>query len=318
MMMLGGRSKSLGTTFLALWRNNNCCNHSVSSSALFLSAANSIRFQHSYSLEVLPQTAAKLESIETKNFLPSRVYIAHLETTPIQDMVQTAAFLRERIGIKEIMPHVPARLVQDRAMLRDWIRRYKESANVDQFLLIAGSSKTPFGAFENSLELIETGLFNECSRIHFAAHPQGNGLSWEDEIDNLRAKQAVLSEMKIPNVALVTQFAFDSKDIIDWTVKIQGEGIELPVHVGVAGPTSVSSLLKYARICGVQPSATFLQRRGLTDISNLVSYDPLELVKDLKKFRDENNSSSMEQIHFFPFGGVEATIDFARKHAQLF
>jgi methylenetetrahydrofolate reductase (NADPH) len=36
------------------------------------------------------------------------------------------------------MPHFPARIIQNRATLTDWIARYRGEAGVDQALLLAG------------------------------------------------------------------------------------------------------------------------------------------------------------------------------------
>ncbi|MGR3697819.1 MAG: methylenetetrahydrofolate reductase, partial [Roseovarius sp.] len=48
-------------------------------------------FLEGYSIEVMPRTAEKVENF--RDLLPAgtRVYIAHIEGTPIEDMVATAA-----------------------------------------------------------------------------------------------------------------------------------------------------------------------------------------------------------------------------------
>ena len=50
-------------------------------------------FLQDYSIEVMPRTAEKVENF--RDLLPAgtRVYIAHIEGTPIEDMVATAARL---------------------------------------------------------------------------------------------------------------------------------------------------------------------------------------------------------------------------------
>ena len=64
-----------------------------------------------YSIEVMPRTAEKVENF--KDLLPvgTRVYIAHIEGTPIEDMVATAKRLNAE-GYP-VMPHFPARIIQD-------------------------------------------------------------------------------------------------------------------------------------------------------------------------------------------------------------
>ena len=71
----------------------------------------------------MPRTAEKVEDFRA--ILPNgtRVYIAHIEGTPIEDMVATA----KRIAGEgfDVMPHFPARIIHDKATLADWIARYR-------------------------------------------------------------------------------------------------------------------------------------------------------------------------------------------------
>ena len=74
-------------------------------------------FLFDYSIEVMPRTAEKIENF--RDILPknTRVYIAHIEGTPIEDMVKTAKRLAED-GFST-MPHFPARIIRDKATLND-------------------------------------------------------------------------------------------------------------------------------------------------------------------------------------------------------
>ena len=132
------------------------------------------RFLQGYSIEVMPRTAEKIPCFQ--DILPkgTRVYIAHLEGTPITDMMFTARRLA-REGY-EVMPHLPARIIKDQATLKDWLNQYHNEANVDQALLLAGGSKKPHGDFESSMQLLDTGLFDQMrfKRLHVAGHPEGN------------------------------------------------------------------------------------------------------------------------------------------------
>src|SRR3954466_3223610 len=87
-----------------------------------------------YSIEVMPRTAAKIEDF--KALLPqnTRVYIAHIDGTPIEDMVDTARRL-SRDGF-QVMPHFPSRIIPSAAVLEDWIKRYRNEAGVEQALLL--------------------------------------------------------------------------------------------------------------------------------------------------------------------------------------
>ena len=121
-------------------------------------------FLQGYSIEVMPRTAAKIDNF--RDLLPegTRVYIAHIEGTPIEDMVETAARLSD--DGYNVMPHFPARIIKDAATLEDWINRYQSEAGVKQALLLAGGVANPVGAFHSSMQLMETGLFDKAGFTH--------------------------------------------------------------------------------------------------------------------------------------------------------
>ena len=114
-----------------------------------------------YSIEVMPRTAEKIENF--RDILPknTRVYIAHIEGTPIEDMVKTAKRLAEN-GFST-MPHFPARIIRDKPTLNDWISRYQGEAGVAQALILAGGISKPHGEYESSMDLLETGLFDKAN-----------------------------------------------------------------------------------------------------------------------------------------------------------
>ena len=117
-------------------------------------------FIDGFSIEVMPRTAEKIEDFRAILPKGTRVYIAHIEGTPIEDMVATA----KRINGEgfDVMPHFPARIIKDQATLADWIARYQGEANVEQALLLAGGVTTPHGDFSDSMQLLSTGEFDKA------------------------------------------------------------------------------------------------------------------------------------------------------------
>ncbi|WP_296765808.1 methylenetetrahydrofolate reductase [Sediminimonas sp.] len=268
-----------------------------------------------YSIEVMPRTAEKVEDF--RDLLPqgTRVYIAHIEGTPIDDMVATARRLaREGYAV---MPHFPARIIKDKATLADWIARYQGEAGVDQALVIAGGVAQPHGAFDSSMQLLETGLFEKTGfkRLHVAGHPEGNrdidpNGGGANVWDALRWKQTY-SEATGAEMALATQFAFDAGSIIRWADALREEGITLPVHIGIAGPAKLQTLIKFAIACGVGPSLKVLQRRAMDVSKLLLPYEPTEVLTDLAAHKAANPGSNIERVHFFPMGGIKANATWA-------
>ena len=273
-------------------------------------------FLDGFSIEVMPRTAEKVPSF--RDILPAgtRVYIAHIDGTAIEDMVATAARLA-REGFP-VMPHFPARIIADKAMLADWIARYKGEAGVDQALLLAGGVTTPKGDFQSSMQMMETGLFDGFTRLHVAGHPEGNKDIDPDGSDRmvmeaLRWKQA-FADRTDAQMAIATQFAFEAQPVIDWADRLQAEGIRLPIHIGVAGPAKLQTLLKFAIACGVGPSLRVLQRRAKDVTKLMLPFEPTDLVAELARHKAANPGFLIESVHVFPLGGITASADWAKVH----
>ena len=272
-------------------------------------------FLKGYSIEVMPRTATKVENF--RDLLPAgtRGYIAHIEGTPIEEMVETAARLA-RDGYA-VMPHFPARIIKDRTTLEDWVARYQGEAGVDQALLLAGGVERPVGDFDSSMQLMESGVFDAAGfkRLHVAGHPEGNRDIDPDGGDNavmdaLRWKQA-FSERTDAQMALATQFAFDAKPIIAWADRLRAEGITLPIHIGIAGPAKLQTLIKFAIACGVGPSLKVLQKRAM-DVTKLVlPYEPTDVLADLAAHKAAHPEFAVEAVHFFPLGGIKTNAAWA-------
>ena len=275
-------------------------------------------FLQGYSIEVMPRTAEKIEDF--RELLPkgTRVYIAHIDGTEITDMVATAARLAKD-GF-EVMPHFPARSIKDSATLQDWIARYQGEANVTSGLILAGGIPQAHGEFESSMQLLETELFDKAGfkRLHVAGHPEGNrdidpkggdagvmeALGW---------KQAFAARTDA-QMALATQFCFEAKPVIAWADRLREAGIDIPVHIGIAGPAKLQTLIKFAIACGVGPSLSVLQKRAKDVSKLLLPFEPDAILTELAAHKATNPDFNIESVHFFPLGGIKTNAQWAIKH----
>lgn len=268
-----------------------------------------------WSIEVMPRTAAKVSDFRAILPAGTRVYIAHIHGTPIEDMVATAKRIAE-VGFP-VMPHVPARSIADAAMLKDWINRYKTEAGVDQALVLAGGLDKPVGAFDSSMDLLKTGAFEAAgfTRLHVAGHPEGNRDIDRDgtttQVDAaLHWKQDFARQTGV-DMAIVTQFAFDAAPVTGWIARLRAAGIDLPVHVGLAGPAKLQTLVKYAVACGVGPSLNVLKKRARDLSKLLLPYTPDEVLDDLARHTAQDPTTAPQALHIFPLGGIQASTDWA-------
>ena len=270
-------------------------------------------FISGYSIEVVPTSAAKIESFADVLPKNTRVYIAHLEKENIAAMVATAKRLNDE-GFT-VMPHIPARMILNQAMLNDWISMYQNEAGVDEALLLAGGSTKPIGEFDSSVQLIESGLFDKAGfkRLHIAGHPEGskdidpNGgtknvaeaLSWKQEF----------SKRTDASMAIATQFCFDASVVKKWAENIKENGIDIPIHIGIAGPAKLQTLLKFSIECGIGASMKVLTKRAKDITKLLLPYQPTQILNELAEYKSKDSELNIEQVHFFPIGGIKQTVD---------
>ena len=275
------------------------------------------KFLDGFSVEVTPKAASKIENFE--DYIPSGtlVYIAHIEGTPIEEMVETAKKINDQ-GFCA-MPHFPARIIKDKNVLEDWISRYKNEANVSNALLIAGGANKPYGQYDSSIQLIESELFDKANfnNLHIAGHPEGSmdidpdgsttnvdqALSWKNEF----------SKRTDANMAITTQFSFDASSVISWANNIKEAGIDIPVHIGIAGPAKLQTLLRYSIECGVGASIKIIQKRAMDLTKLLLPYKPTNIITELATYKANNPSFNIEKVHFFPLGGIKQVSDFVKE-----
>ena len=265
-------------------------------------------FLTDFSIEVMPRTAAKIESF--KEILPknTRVYIAHIEGVPIDEMVQTA----KRISSEgfNVMPHFPARIIKDKSTLEEWINIYQGEAGINQALLLAGGVNKPHGVFESSMQLVETELFEKYNfkNLHFAGHPEGNkdidNDSSNKNVDDALQWKQKFNERSDIDIAITTQFCFEAEPVIEWANSLTNNGINIPIHIGVAGPAKLQTLIKFSIACGVGPSLRVLQKRAKDVKKLLLPFDPNDFLETLAKHKKENPKFNISNIHFFPLGGI--------------
>jgi methylenetetrahydrofolate reductase (NADPH) len=266
-------------------------------------------FLAGFSIEVTPKTAAGVEDFRTLLPAGTRVYVAQIDGTPFPEMLATARRLVDE-GMTP-MPHVPARGIESRAAFEAVVGAYAD-AGVREALVIAGGIDRPRGPFESSMQLLETHAFDRAgfTRLHVAGHPEGSPDIPAAEAEAALAWKNAFQSRTDATMAIATQFAFEAEPLIAWADGLRAGGITLPIHIGVAGPAKLQTLIKYAMLCGIGPSLRVLQRRA-ADLTRLVlPFEPTELLADLARHKAAHPDCLIEAAHFFPLGGIARTTDY--------
>ncbi|NRG18588.1 methylenetetrahydrofolate reductase [Rhizobiales bacterium] len=258
------------------------------------------------STEVSPRQV--LEKPENLGFLPklTRAYITDLGNASEDDIVLAARRVHEA-GLVPV-PHMAARRYPSVQAFDRRIRRLVGEAGVREVLTIAGEAEKS-GPLTSSVALIETGLFDELGieSIGVAGHPEGAPAIPRDTIRAFLARKHELAAESDAHFHIVTQFGFDPHAVSVWLDELQAWGNKFPVHVGVAGPAKLTTLMKYAAFAGIGNSIDFLKKRGGAVVSMLSGYDPETMVRPLEARIEARPDTQLEQIHVYPFGGIQKT-----------
>ena len=266
-----------------------------------------IDFLADYSVETSPTAAQRTPSF--RDLLPAgtRVYVAALPGADFGEVVDAATRLR-REGMTPV-PHVPARSLPGLAALDDYVGRLAGEAGVDQALCIGGGVARPVGDFDRTIQVLRTGVLDRhgIRTIGVAGHPEGSPDISDAEMRAATAEKNAFAHETDAALYLATQFCFDASAIIAWDKALRLQGNTLPIHIGIAGPAKLKSLLSYAKLCGVGNSMRVLTRQA-SNLARLTAVSaPDRVVADLARYQAADPHCGIVRAHFYTFGGLART-----------
>ena len=229
--------------------------------------------------------------------------------------VETAAALR-RAGYNPV-PHIAAREMASREALDDFLQRARGEAGVTRILVIAGDVAAAKGPFRSSLDVCHSGLIEAygITSVSVAGHPEGHPfLTPQNAFKALGTWRDWGREAGIA-VEVITQFCFESAPILEWIGELETSGGGLPVIVGLAGPATPATLIKFALRCGVGNSIRSLRNQIGRYGRLLIDAGPDDVVCGLQTV-SEKSKTSIAGFHLFPFGGLRKAGEWRRSHGQ--
>lgn len=268
-----------------------------------------------FSIEITPKQAAKVEDFAALLPRATRVFVTFVPGETVDAVIATIHRLAAA-GMRPV-PHVAARNLRARATFEHLVRG-SFAAGAREALVIAGGSAQTAGPFTSSMDLLQTGLFETLGyeRLYVAGHPEGSPDIPPDELARALAYKNDWSKRTGIPLEIVTQFGFDAERILAWERELKGIGVDLPVRVGVAGPASIASLLKYAKMCGVRASLGFLQKHGGRMLQMLGHATPDRLIVEIAAAVAQEEGRRIHALHYYPFGGFAVTAAWARATAE--
>jgi methylenetetrahydrofolate reductase (NADPH) len=253
-----------------------------------------------FSIEATRPSAADIAALAVLK-RGTRVYLSAVPNRPAEESLAAAALVRAA-GLEPV-PHLAVRNFGSEQALDDFLARLNGEAGVDNVLVIAGD-RGEYGPFRRALDVIDNGVLRRrgIRGIGIAGYPQGHPRIGNDELNRALTEKIAAAEATGLAVEIVTQFCFEARAILDFIARLRGFGFDHRVRVGLVGPTSLTSLMRYASRCGVRASAQGLARRSGLMRQMFALTTPDDLIRTLTEAAPAGIVP-----HFFSFGGVPAT-----------
>lgn len=217
--------------------------------------------------------------------------------------IETATALAA-LGYRPV-PHIAARRMVSAEALHEYVDGLVTSAGVDEVLLIGGDIEEPLGPYDCALDVISSGILEQhgIGRIGIAGYPDGHPLISAPRLsDSFERKLAAAASAGL-STYVVSQFSFQATAIIDWVEKLHQRHPTLDIHAGIPGPAKLKTLLRFAKICGVQSSAKKLLANREVGLDLLRGAEPWEQLEAIGRYKSETGRSVT--THIFTFGGLK-------------
>jgi methylenetetrahydrofolate reductase (NADPH) len=270
-------------------------------------------FARNFSIEATRPTAAEIEEVARIIGRGRPLYLSAVPAQSYEEHADKAALVR-RAGLEPVI-HLTARRLSSAQQLNDFLKRLRGEADVSTVLALAGDVAQQ-GPYQDALALIRDGALQQAgiTELGISAYPEGHPSIAGEALDAaLRNKIAAARETGL-KLHIVSQFSFDPEAVVGWLKRLRAAGIAAPVRVGMAGPTGLTALLRYARRCGVKASMTGLVKGTAASLlGHLGSVGPDSILDALEAARHEIGDA---HPHYFSFGGLAATARYAQEQIK--
>lgn len=268
------------------------------------------------SLEIMPNTQLTDEAL-SKNIMPDqKIYITFMGNSHIKQVIDLAKRL-QNIGAIPVA-HIAARHLYSKQQLHEYVKALQQ-AQVKHVLLLAGGPPQTAGPLSSSLELIESGLFDDDTfeSVGFAAHPDGHPYADQASIQKAMQQKINWAQQQSCSTYFITQFVFESKPILQWLESLDTTNM-LPIDIGLPGITQTRTLLRFASIAGIswQQVTSMILRHPWQWLRFLTQWSPKPIIEELAEYHQNNQHSPIAGLHFYTFGGFNKTAEWLKHNSN--
>lgn len=260
-----------------------------------------------YSLEITGKTIGQL--VEAKDLIPAQtpVNIAFLGTETHEERLHVARTIRE-LDL-EAVPIISSRRLTSVDEL-DWLLdNYKKVAAPQRFIFVGGDPATPAGPFDSAIKVLESGVLERhgITNVGIVGHPEGNTYIDDDTAaESLRTKVEMLAERGC-DVEITTQYGLDAQAMVNWVSALRQQGIDTPLRLGIPGPVSTKTLLRFAEMFGTEIPGEAAAAYGIdaNDPQRMMTADTY-INTIFEAVNEQNMGPAL--LHLYPFGGVSKAV----------
>ena len=225
------------------------------------------------------------------------------------ELIAAAALLR-KAGLEPVV-HIAARRIGAAADLQNCWPACVAKRDMRRLLVIGGDVDAA-GPYPDALAVIQKGNLREAGieEIGIGGYPEGHPRIPAGRLEAALDEKIAAATAQGLGVHIVSQFSFSPEQILAWLRQLRACGITQPVKVGMAGPTSVPALLRYAQRCGVAASLRGLMSGAAAGLIGHVGPD--RILEALAAAGDLGDTAP----HYFSFGGTVETARYACEAAR--
>jgi methylenetetrahydrofolate reductase (NADPH) len=258
--------------------------------------------------ELLPLKSADVQSA----LIPDGTWVS-VTASPSKGLEATVelALTLEARGYRAI-PHLSARMVRDRAHLRDLLGRLADGG-VDRAFVVGGDSPGA-GEYPDGLSLLRAiaDLGVVLSNVGIPCYPEGHAFIPDDRLLQSLVEKAPFAHY------MTTQLCFDPGAIRSWISARRAEGLMLPVQIGVAGAVEPHRLIAISARIGVRDTGRFLMK-NIGFVGRLLRsggfYRPDGLLDELAPLFGDP-VADVRWVHLYTFNQVETTEAWRRRYLE--
>ena len=206
-----------------------------------------------------------------------------------------------------VVPHLSARLLRDRAHLEEIVARLL-AAGVHELFVPAGDADPPAGEFAGAVELLRAmgELRDAFAEIGITGYPESHHLIPDEETIQAMFAKAPMA------TCIISQICFDPAVIAAWVREVRRRGTDLPIWIGLPGIVDYAKLMRISMKIGLGESTRFLghhrswMRRLITR-----QFKPDRLMRDLAPTVAAPDAR-IAGFHFYTFNEVARTEQWRR------